>query len=175
MRQAELNNFEWTCNILAVDLDHSLIDQANKINKNTFITFQSANVLTDYFDGLCQLYLEGHNKKCFDVIFCFSITMWIHINYGDEALKQFLKKLTDLTKMLIIEPQPWKCYTRAARKMKRSNNEPFLEFENLKLRKNIEDYIESFLTSELNFRKVLESSPTLWGRQISCYKRRDIL
>jgi 7SK snRNA methylphosphate capping enzyme len=46
---------------------------------------------------------------------CFSLTMWIHLNYGDEGIRKLFSKLSNHLKVgghLIIEPQKWKSYKK---------------------------------------------------------------
>lgn len=159
-----------TCEILAVDLDAILIERAKISNTNENIEFCCADVLDQNFDAMCDSYLTKHNRTHFDIVYCFSMTMWIHINHGDEALKDFIVALSKKTDLLVIEPQPWKCYTRAVRRVKKSNSEPFKHFDSLKIRKGIETFIDSLLFEQCDFTKCLESAPTSWGRQVRFYK-----
>lgn len=53
----------------------------------------------------------------FNIVFCFSVTMWIHLNHGDRGLYEFLQKIVTLGKYLVLENQPWKCYRNAQRRM----------------------------------------------------------
>ncbi|XP_008483186.1 pre-miRNA 5'-monophosphate methyltransferase [Diaphorina citri] len=56
----------------------------------------------------------------FNVVFCFSVTMWIHLNHGDQGLLEFLDKISSLGKYLILENQLWKCYRNAQRRIVRN-------------------------------------------------------
>lgn len=158
------------CEILAVDLDEILIERAKVSNTNEHIEFCCADALDPSFDTICDSFLTKHNRTHFDIVFCFSMTMWIHINHGDKVLKDFLVAISKKTDLLVLEPQPWKCYTRAVRRLKRSNSEPFKHFDSLKIRKEIEKYIDSVLVEECNFTKCLQTAPTSWGRQVRFYK-----
>lgn len=161
------------CHVLAVDLDKELIERANSSNRTQDITFSCVDVFSSDFKELCDRYLKEHRRQSrFDVVYCFSVTMWIHINHGDEGLRQFLLKLSELSDLLVLEPQPWKCYGRAVRRIKRANAQPFENFCDLKIRKGVESYINSVLLEECNFINVLQSSPTNWGRQVKFYKKK---
>ena len=46
----------------------------------------------------------------FDLVMCFSVTMWIHLNRGDEGLEEFVKFCCGASRNVLVEPQPWKCY-----------------------------------------------------------------
>ena len=55
-------------------------------------------------------------NRNFNIISLFSITMWIHLNYGDDGLIDCLFRSIALLHnkgSLIVEPQPWKCYKNA--------------------------------------------------------------
>ena len=113
--------------IIGLDIDKSLINQATKTltkhkkslpmnndfkrqNKFPFnISFVHGNyVLKD--DVLLEIETEQ-----FDVILCLSITKWIHLNFGDNGLKQaFQRMFLQLRPQgkLILEPQPFDNYGR---------------------------------------------------------------
>ncbi len=55
----------------------------------------------------------------FDTITCFSVTKWVHLNGGDEALQALLAKVYSLLApggRFILEPQQWVSYKKAVRK-----------------------------------------------------------
>lgn len=107
----------------------------------------------------------------YDITFCFSVTLWIHINHGDEGLKQFLKTITcaSHTTYLIMEAQPWKCYRTAARRAKRANQPSFPYYDSLTVRGNITEFINDYITGECKMTKVKELGTTDWGRKIVLY------
>lgn len=48
-------------------------------------------------------------------IYSFSITKWIHLNWGDEGIKKLFQKVSDLLVkggLFILEPQNWKSYNK---------------------------------------------------------------
>ncbi|XP_054275308.1 probable RNA methyltransferase CG11342 [Macrosteles quadrilineatus] len=159
------------CHILGVDMDEILILRANENNHSNFLTFKCASVMEENFKTIYRDYLEHQERHHFDVVFCFSVTMWIHLNHGDDGLKHFITSVSDTTNIIVVEAQPWRCYTRAVNRMKHSKVESFPMFDQLKIRQEVEDHIDNLLTKECNFTKVLQSSPTKWKRQINIYKR----
>lgn len=94
--------------------------------------------------------------------------MWIHLNRGDAGLEDFLRVICDISDAVVIEPQPWKCYKTAVKRMKRQN-EHFEQFNNIKIREDVDTYIEWFLT-ENGASKVYESPKTVWDRKIIIFK-----
>jgi SAM-dependent methyltransferase len=162
---------ETCCHLLGIDLDPVLIARAEEANKyNSNVTYKCVNYMKDS-QNVISSYLKQHSKDYFDVIFCFSVTMWIHLNYGDEGLRQFLISVSMRTNMVVIEPQPWKCYRTAVRRMKRSGGN-FPEFANLKIRQGVAVAIENIFLNECNFIKIKrEGLYTHWGRELLLFKR----
>lgn len=158
--------------ILALDIDPILIKRASREIKN--ILFVSCNIIVDSGKKIITEYLKKFNKKSFDITFCFSVTMWIHINNGDEKFIEFISFLKSSSNCIIIEPQPWKCYKNAQRRMKRAGAGDFELFNFLKITKNIEEVIEKLL-SDKTHRKVYESQSSSWNRRIQSYLARDCL
>lgn len=93
------------------------------------VRFRRANWLEHPFESL--------NK--YDVITCFSITKWIHLNWGDSGIKSFFRKCERSLRpggQLVIEPQPWKSYVSIWKK--RDAAIPAVgSLQNLKLRPNM--------------------------------------
>lgn len=57
-------------------------------------------------------------KEEFDVILALSITKWIHINWGDDGLKRFFRRIYLHLRpggKLILEPQDYKSYYKRAK------------------------------------------------------------
>lgn len=55
----------------------------------------------------------------YDTIIVFSVTKWIHLNFGDQGLKRFFKRIYRALYpggKLLLEPQPWSSY-RLKRRM----------------------------------------------------------
>lgn len=155
--------------VLGIDIDSTLILRANETNKDANITFHTVNMVDNY-DSIEQ-FLKLHNRTKFDVVCCFSITMWIHLNNNDKGLKIFLEKCSKMAKTLVVEPQPWKCYQTAVRRMKRANKEQFFtHFKSLEWRSDVEDQIERFLVECLGRKKICETEKTKWKRKICVFE-----
>ena len=62
---------------------------------------------------------DGLEPGTFDTITCFSVTKWIHLNGGDEALQALLARIHSLLApngRAILEPQQWVSYKKAMKK-----------------------------------------------------------
>uniref|UniRef100_A0A1B0CK79 RNA methyltransferase n=1 Tax=Lutzomyia longipalpis TaxID=7200 RepID=A0A1B0CK79_LUTLO len=155
--------------ILGIDIDSSLIERASENNafeKN--ITYLCLDIMEGNKEELSD-YLAFHNRENFDVTLCLSITMWIHLNHGDNGLRSFLKQLSSLTDILVTEPQPWKCYQTAVRRMTKAKRK-FPLFKDLQWRTGVDATINDFLEMECQSKKVFESTETKWKRKIYCYR-----
>ena|SRR3990167_1545876 len=81
----------------------------------------------------------------FDLSFVLSITMWIHLYNGDEGLNEFLQNLAKISKFIIIEPQPWKCYLSMRKRNKKNKVTLPYSLDNLKIRNDVETHIQNKL------------------------------
>ena len=121
--RSELSN-DITIHVIGIDIDEMLIDRANKKekivcsnsnNSNDTIQFITIDIMNN--DSISII----SNRK-FHFISIFSVTMWIHLNHGDDGLRNFLYNTIDLLTnkgSLLIEPQPWKCYKKAAKRLRK--------------------------------------------------------
>lgn len=163
-----------TVNILAIDLDPILISRARETyNLLSTIEFEIGNIMGDEGRNIVKQYLEKHQRKCFDFTFCFSVTMWIHLNNGDEGLLDFLKYIQSISTSLIIEPQIWKCY-KAAQKRLKSGGSLFENYNSLKIRAKVDSVIENAILEQGKFVKVSETIAR-WDRKVQCYRSKNDL
>ncbi|XP_045511403.1 probable RNA methyltransferase CG11342 [Colias croceus] len=151
--------------VLAIDIDPILIKRA-KLNNPDNISFVACDIMTECGKNILQDYLNKYNKHSFDVTFCFSVTMWIHINNGDDKFLEFLKYIKLISKSIVIEPQPWKCYRNAQKRMKRAGAN-FDLFTSLNIRNDVLSAIEKTVTD--THKKVYESLSSPWNRTIQSY------
>ena len=160
-------------NILAIDIDDALIKKAKDKNKcPKGITYQKLNFMQEEErKSVINNFLFSHNAEKFDIVFCFSITMWIHLNHGDSGLEKFLHSLSEMTNLLLIEPQPWKCYQTAVRRAKRLGLPPYEYFTELKMRSNIQSDINNILQTKCRMVLQDQSHRNEWDRTLSLYKK----
>ncbi|XP_075992334.1 putative RNA methyltransferase CG11342 [Anticarsia gemmatalis] len=154
--------------ILGVDIDSTLIERAKESNQNPNITFHTCNIMDNDDRSLIQQFMDKFETQSFDITFCFSVTMWIHLNNGDEGLLDFLKYIRAISRTIIIEPQPWKCYRNAQRRIKKSGHS-FDLYRSLKLKSNIVDVIENTLSADSHC-KIYESPSSSWDRKIQSFQ-----
>lgn len=156
--------------VLGIDMDPNLIHRAKEDNTDSNITFQTVNIMED--SNCIQEFLKSHNRTKFDIVCLFSITMWIHLNNHDEGLRAFLEKSSELAEILVVEPQPWKCYPAAMKRVRRGNagENLFPHYKTLEWRVDVEDRIERFLVNNLKREMVYETDRTKWKRKICIFK-----
>lgn len=163
--------------MLGVDLDKVLIKRACDTNKNSSsINYKCLDVVSDECDKVLNDYLKKFERNKFDVIFCFSITMWIHLNNGDEGLVEFIKKICSLTDMVVIEPQPWKCYRNASRRLRKcgiDGDDGFPNFKLLKIQGDMNKWIEDIICGEDcgGFKRLLATHHNTWGRKVLIFQK----
>ncbi|XP_013117393.1 probable RNA methyltransferase CG11342 [Stomoxys calcitrans] len=154
--------------IYGIDIDDRLIKRAKDEIDSDSIIFDCVDVMDNADFEKINSFLKNHQKLKFDAICCFSITMWIHLNHHDAGLQEFLRKLSALAKLFVVEPQPWKCYQTAERRLKKAG-EMFPLFLELQWRTQVEDEIQNYVENVLKRKKVYESCPTKWKRKICFY------
>lgn len=160
--------------ILGVDIDSMLIKRATQANQYKENVFYLCYNIMEYDDAENPIanHLKAQGNFQFDVVCCFSITMWIHLNNGDNGLQRFLDVMAQLSEILVIEPQPWKCYQNAVRRMKRAGaQDTFPLFGTLKFRNDVENNIKDYLKCNKKLEIIYESDPTKWKRKICFYRK----
>lgn len=109
----------------------------------------------------------------FDLVTCFSVTMWVHLNHGDDGLRRFVRLAGSLARNVIVEPQPWKCYRSARRRCKRLGVALPKHADALSLRDdNVAREIDRILREECGFAAGVEVGGTAWGRSLLFYQGR---
>ena len=108
----------------------------------------------------------------FDLICCYSITMWIHLNHGDSGLRRFLTILASLTTNLLIEPQPWQCYKNARERWRRSGKDDPPHMKELKWRDKVEEEIRRFIEEDCGMVLRTTLGTTKWKRQLLWFQRK---
>ncbi|KAE8910934.1 hypothetical protein PF005_g1699 [Phytophthora fragariae] len=168
--------------VLGVDIDEVLIERASKklvqLTAGDAVQFRHVNVMTSKFGKEITPFLElakrSTAERKFDLITCFSVTMWIHLNNGDDGLWKFLETVSDLTEHLIIEPQTWKCYRNAQTRLKRMRVEVPQSFREIKVRTDVVERIDAFLLDAGRFRFKAQLGKTNWSRNVVLYSRRPV-
>ena len=107
---------------MGLELDPLLVDRArdhcaSELSDGS-MSFEAGDATDESLVAASTKAFLGSSHR-FDLVTCFSTTMWIHVNHGDEKFKGFLNHMAALSTRLIVEPQPWRCYraVRVAAKM----------------------------------------------------------
>lgn len=147
---------------LGIDIDGDLIGSARRHQSNMLklccddqdafdalkrVEFRKANYI--YQDES----LLASEKPQFDVILCLSVTKWVHLNFGDAAVKLIFKRVyRQLNEggIFILEAQPWSSY----RKKKKLTDAIFEQFKSITFRPD--EFNRYLLSDEINFREMFE-------------------
>lgn len=137
-------------NILAVDIDATLIQRSTESNRYAEnIFYRMADIQSDRCrKEVVGDFLEKFRAEKFSVVFVNSVTMWIHLNCGDDGLRNFLRYISRIAEYVLIEPQDWKCYQSAVRRMRKLGCAPFEHFRSLEWRDTVDQEIVNYLQSE---------------------------
>ncbi|KFP79546.1 Pre-miRNA 5'-monophosphate methyltransferase, partial [Acanthisitta chloris] len=158
--------------LLCCDIDASLIARARQSSPfPTSISFATLDIMDPHSrDSFLTSYLERFGRSRFDLGFCMSLTMWIHLNHGDRGLVEFLEFLASLCTFLLVEPQPWKCYRAAARRLRRLGRKDFEHFRSLGIQGDMGERISRILTEQCAMDLVCSFGNTSWDRRLLLFK-----
>mmetsp|Transcript_14916 Transcript_14916/g.27587 ORF Transcript_14916/g.27587 Transcript_14916/m.27587 type:complete len:291 (+) Transcript_14916:51-923(+) len=148
---------------VGVDVDPSLIDRANASFPNC--TFFAGDCAAE--DPLPVLEI-----KTFDIVMCFGTTMWVHLNHGDAGLSRLLERLRDATNhALLLEPQQWKSYRKAKRRLRVANASIPASFFQIKIEgeEAILAHVNEVICAKLSQKQIV--GKTAWGRTIFVFQR----
>ncbi|XP_048878807.1 pre-miRNA 5'-monophosphate methyltransferase [Brienomyrus brachyistius] len=162
--------------LLGCDLDKGLILRAEQSNPlPDSISFIHLDVTNDQHSRT-QLgsYLSKFGRSSFDLCLCLAVTMWVHLNHGDEALLELLSRLASLCHHLLLETQPWKCYRSAARRLRKLGRGDFEHFKTLKIRGDMEEHTRHHLERNCGMKLVRCFGSTAWDRTLMLFTRNAI-
>ncbi|XP_069509761.1 RNA 5'-monophosphate methyltransferase [Ambystoma mexicanum] len=158
--------------LLCCDIDATLVQRA--VESNPFpnsITYLCLDIMDPSArQDMLQSFFDRFGCSSFDVVFCMSVTMWIHLNYGDSGLVDFLVFMASACKYLLVEPQPWKCYRAAARRLRKLGRNNFDHFRSLSITGDMTKRITDILVNEGNSELICSFGNTSWDRNILLFK-----
>eukprot|EP00095_Tigriopus_kingsejongensis_P006718 maker-scaffold25_size650667-snap-gene-5.37 protein:Tk06718 transcript:maker-scaffold25_size650667-snap-gene-5.37-mRNA-1 annotation:"unknown" len=158
--------------ILGIDIDPALIQRA-QAEPTQHVVYRQLDIMQpDAMAHLLAHLADRGERSQFDIAFCFSVSMWIHLNHGDEGWVTFIQRLASVARWVVLEPQPWKCYQTAARRM-RKLKEP--EFEHMaRLQSRDQSSLEQFLldtATRAGLRLRFDLGANSWQRQLLIFER----
>ncbi|KAM6294398.1 RNA 5'-monophosphate methyltransferase-like [Aegotheles albertisi] len=159
-------------NFLCCDIDPVLIERAQQCCPfPASISFANLDIMdSSTREPFLSSYLGRFGRSTFDIGFCMSVTMWIHLNHGDSGLLEFLSFLSSLCRFLLIEPQPWKCYRAAARRLRKLGRNDFNHFRSLEINGDMAERITQILTKDCAMELVCCFGSTSWDRSLLLFK-----
>nr|XP_020671418.1 pre-miRNA 5'-monophosphate methyltransferase [Pogona vitticeps] len=154
--------------LLCCDIDPELIERAQQSSPFPgSISYATLDIMDSHArEVLLSSYLTRFGRSVFDICFCMSVTMWIHLNHGDRGLEKFLSCLASKCTYLLIEPQPWKCYRAAARRLRKLGRNDFDHFRSLTINGNMEEKITQILIKDCAMELTCCFGSTSWDRSL---------
>lgn len=167
---SHLKLLEKPLNTLGFDIDPALIKKALESASSEglkHVVFKTIDIMNEQDRSQLDDFANHY-----DIAFCFAVTMWIHLNHGDDGLKKFLRFITSKCDFLVIEPQTWKCYRNASRRMRKEKKTLFQNIDELCWKNDILERIDEFIQNDCDMRVERKFGITPWGRPISMYRAR---
>ncbi|MBN3310067.1 BN3D2 methyltransferase, partial [Amia calva] len=160
--------------MLGCDLDEVLIQRAQQANPfPQTVNFISLDITQEQ---ACRAQLGGYLSRfgrcSFDLGSCLAVTMWVHLNHGDQALLDLLSRLATLCRHLLLEAQPWKCYRSAARRFRKLGRRDFEHFKDLGIRGDMAVQATKHLEQSCGMELVRSLGSTAWDRRLLLFRRR---
>lgn len=130
-------------------------DEADDCDSNE--RFPNNLIFVEHNYVLSNDVLVSKQKPHFDAIVCLSVTKWIHLNYRDEGLKRFFRRIYNHLRpggLLILEAQPFDNYGRRRKLSERlKSNFYSIQFK--------PDSFDAYLLSEeVGFKNIIYESVT---------------
>lgn len=153
-----------------VDIDEVLIHRSRVKSESAGhndLQFLTCNVMVPE-----QLIIALDPYGTFDLVTLFSITMWIHLNYGNDGLSGFLASMANKTSgALLVEPQDTKSYKTAAKRCRKLGiGAPHQKLDH-DIIDGIGDHISAILTAQFGERVAQKLGNELWGRSLLLFTR----
>jgi len=156
--------------MLGIDLDPKLVERADKFSIPHTLEFKHLDILDGGVTQHLEKHLSDYGRIQFDLICLFSVTMWVHLNHGDQGLVELVRKVVDMARFVLVEPQPWKCYQTAARRMRKLGREEFEQMKQLKVRgPGVDLQIVELFKSE-GMELIENFGETKWNRKLVLLK-----
>lgn len=148
--------------VVGIDIDGELIGSARKhlsvmlktlpasVDAASTMTLKSTQFRKANYVYEDELLLDSERPQ-FDVILCLSVTKWIHLNFGDKAIRLVFKRVfrqLHAGGVFILEAQPWSSYKRK----KKLTERIYSNFQSITFRP--EEFNDYLLSSEVGFREV---------------------
>lgn len=152
------------CMIIGIDLDNNLINKA----KEKYSSFSNEIIfltLDCMIPHAIENIMKEHNIIKFSLVTAFSITMWIHMNHGDNGLIYFFNLMFDITNGgILIEPQKWISYRKAIQRCRRMKISELPHYQDITIR-DIEAYAEEYYQLNQNMKLLWRVPCEEWGRE----------
>ena len=106
--------------VVGVDLDTGLIASAREAKQLALSEGKDVqNVTFEEFDFANTWPFQGTAAGQWDVVMLLSVVKWLHLNNSDAVLVELFRRLFEIVVpggFLVLEPQDWANYKRAAKK-----------------------------------------------------------
>jgi SAM-dependent methyltransferase len=156
---------------VGIDIDEDLINRAKTKYGDTGMQFFSVNCMES---AEYASFIHAVNIETFSVVCAFSITMWIHMNFGDAGLMDFLTILGSTSaNSIIVEPQKWISYRKAIQRCRRLKIPELPYYKNITIR-NIEEACVKLYHENFAMKLVCRNQCEEWGRELLIFCKFDI-
>ena len=148
---------------VGIDIDDALIERARLKYADTTMKFYTVNCMVP---AEVTSFINSISIPTFSIVCAYSITMWIHMNFGDTGLNDFLVLLGTLSaNAVIVEPQKWKSYRNAMQRCRRLKIAELPYYQSLKIH-SVEEECVRVLSETFAMKEMQRIQCTEWGREL---------
>ena len=171
--QAELPGVR--CVAYGLDFDSALVEVAKSRHQhNPHVDFFVFDVMTE--NNMDKFLMARGLVGRVSLVACLRVSMWVHLNYGNEGLTRLLSLLGGATSCaLALDPQKLSYYKKACSRNAKLGKPPFpYALEDLSVSDDLPTWCLRYFREEYQLTTLLHKDISKWGGTLLCMMRETV-